>query len=62
MANLCKRRLHKLPWYHQLALLDKLQTAEEQQWYAAQALENGWSRKCAGDADRIQLAPAYRRK
>lgn len=36
--------LAQLPWYHQLALLDKLQTVEERQWYAAQALENGWSR------------------
>lgn len=36
--------LAQLPWYHQLALLDKLQTAEERQWYAAHALENGWSR------------------
>lgn len=36
--------LAQLPWYHQLGLLDKLQTAEERQWYAAQALENGWSR------------------
>jgi len=36
--------LAQLPWYHQLALLDKLQAAEERQWYAAQALENGWSR------------------
>ncbi len=36
--------LAQLPWYHQLALLDKLQTPQERQWYAAQALENGWSR------------------
>lgn len=36
--------LAQLPWYHQLALLDKLQTTEARQWYAAQALENGWSR------------------
>ncbi|KXU34441.1 hypothetical protein AXK12_00385 [Cephaloticoccus capnophilus] len=36
--------LAQLPWYHQLALLDKLQSTEERQWYAAQALENGWSR------------------
>ncbi|HWK62108.1 MAG TPA: PDDEXK nuclease domain-containing protein [Eoetvoesiella sp.] len=36
--------LAQLPWYHQLALLDKLQTTEERQWYATQALENGWSR------------------
>lgn len=36
--------LAQLPWYHQLALLDKLQTAEERRWYAQQAIENGWSR------------------
>ncbi|MXS80088.1 Predicted nuclease of restriction endonuclease-like (RecB) superfamily, DUF1016 family [Nitrosomonas eutropha] len=36
--------LAQLPWYHQVALLDKLQTAEERQWYAAQAIENAWSR------------------
>ena len=36
--------LAQLPWYQQLALLDKLQTAQERQWYAAQAIENGWSR------------------
>ena len=36
--------LAQLPWYHQLALLDKLKTAEDRQWYAAQAIENAWSR------------------
>lgn len=36
--------LAQLPWYHQVALLDKLQTVEECQWYAAQAIENAWSR------------------
>jgi predicted nuclease of restriction endonuclease-like (RecB) superfamily len=36
--------LAQLPWYHQLALLDKLKTAEERRWYATQAIENGWSR------------------
>ena len=36
--------LAQLPWYHQLALLDKLQTAEERRWYAQQAMEHNWSR------------------
>ena len=36
--------LAQLPWYHQLALLDKLRSPEERQWYAAQAIENNWSR------------------
>lgn len=36
--------LAQLPWYHQLALLDKLRTADERGWYAAKAIENNWSR------------------
>ncbi len=44
MPNLCKRCLHKLPWYHQIALLDKLKTAEERRWYAQKAIRHNWSR------------------
>lgn len=33
-----------LPWYHQLALLDKLNRPEERRWYAARAIEHNWSR------------------
>ncbi|MDD5035072.1 MAG: PDDEXK nuclease domain-containing protein [Methylococcaceae bacterium] len=36
--------LAQLPWYHQLALLDKLATEEARRWYAAKAIEHGWSR------------------
>lgn len=36
--------LARLPWYHQLALLDKLQTPEERRWYASKAIEQNWSR------------------
>jgi predicted nuclease of restriction endonuclease-like (RecB) superfamily len=36
--------LAQLPWYHQLALLDKLDAEEERRWYAAKALEHNWSR------------------
>lgn len=36
--------LARLPWYHQLALLDKLQAPDLRRWYAKQAIENGWSR------------------
>ncbi len=34
----------QLPWYHQLALLDKLPSPETRRWYAAQAIEHNWSR------------------
>ena len=36
--------LHKLPWGHNVVLLDKLQTAEDRLWYAAKAIEHNWSR------------------
>jgi predicted nuclease of restriction endonuclease-like (RecB) superfamily len=36
--------LAQLPWYHQLALLDKLPGPETRCWYAAQAIEHNWSR------------------
>jgi predicted nuclease of restriction endonuclease-like (RecB) superfamily len=36
--------LAQLPWYHQLALLDKLRTVDERRWYAAKAIEHNWSR------------------
>ncbi|MDD2721006.1 MAG: PDDEXK nuclease domain-containing protein [Gallionella sp.] len=36
--------LHKLPWYHHLALLDKLPGPETRRWYAAKAIEHNWSR------------------
>jgi predicted nuclease of restriction endonuclease-like (RecB) superfamily len=37
-------RLHKLTWYHHLALLEKLDTPGARLWYAERAFEQGWSR------------------
>lgn len=36
--------LAQLPWYHHLALLDKLPGPQTRRWYAAKALEHNWSR------------------
>ena len=36
--------LAQLPWYHQLALLDKLKDSESRRWYAAKTIEHNWSR------------------
>jgi predicted nuclease of restriction endonuclease-like (RecB) superfamily len=36
--------LAQLPWYHHLALLDKLDNSAHRLWYAAKAVERGWSR------------------
>jgi predicted nuclease of restriction endonuclease-like (RecB) superfamily len=35
----------RLPWAHVLVLLDKLQNQAELEWYAAAAVEHGWSRE-----------------
>lgn len=43
-ASFVQEVLAQLPWYHQLALLDKLPSHEARRWYAARAIEHGWSR------------------
>jgi predicted nuclease of restriction endonuclease-like (RecB) superfamily len=35
--------LAQLPWYHHIALLEKLDDPAERLWYAGQAMEQGWS-------------------
>jgi predicted nuclease of restriction endonuclease-like (RecB) superfamily len=42
--EIVQARLHKLPWYHHIALLDKLKTREDRLWYAQKAIEHNWSR------------------
>lgn len=37
-------RLAQLPWYHQIALLEKLNTPDLRLWYAQAAVAEGWSR------------------
>lgn len=36
--------LAQLPWYHHLALIQKLDDTELRLWYAGAALDRGWSR------------------
>lgn len=43
-AEFVQAVLAQLPWYHHLALLDKLPDAEARCWYAAKAIEHNWSR------------------
>lgn len=43
-AEFVQAVLAQLPWYHHLALLDKLPGAEARCWYAAKAIEHNWSR------------------
>lgn len=43
-AEFVQAVLAQLPWYHQLALLDKLASPAERRWYASKAIEHNWSR------------------
>jgi len=43
-AEFVQAVLAQLPWYHQLALLDKLTESAARRWYATKAIEHNWSR------------------
>lgn len=43
-AEFVQAVLAQLPWYHHLALLEKLDSDESRRWYAGKAIENNWSR------------------
>ncbi|QQS07051.1 MAG: DUF1016 family protein [Fibrobacterota bacterium] len=36
--------LAQLPWYHHLALLDKVDSSDSRRWYASKAIDHNWSR------------------
>lgn len=42
--EILQRSVAHLPWRHQVALLEKLDDSESREWYAARAIEEGWSR------------------
>jgi predicted nuclease of restriction endonuclease-like (RecB) superfamily len=35
--------LARIPWYHHIALMEKLELPTERLWYARQAIDQGWS-------------------
>jgi predicted nuclease of restriction endonuclease-like (RecB) superfamily len=39
-----QRAVAKLPWGHNVILIEKLKSNDQRLWYADQAIENGWSR------------------
>lgn len=43
-AEVGQQPVAQLPWGHQTVLLDKVRTPEDRSWYAAAAVEGGWSR------------------
>ena len=43
-AEFVQQAVAQLPWGHNLVLLDRLNGPDERRWYAAKAIEHGWSR------------------
>ena len=42
--SIVQAALAQLPWYHNIALIEKLENPDERLWYARQAIQTGWSR------------------
>ena len=39
-----QRALHKLPWRHNIVIMDKVKDQIQREWYIASTIENGWTR------------------
>ena len=44
MSQFGQQAADQLPWFHIVVLLTKLDNAADREWYAAQAVQQGWSR------------------
>ncbi len=44
IAGIVQQPAAQLPWFHHCVLLDRLDIAADRLWYAAKAVEHGWSR------------------
>lgn len=44
LEQIVQAPLAQLPWYHHLALMEKLDTEQDRLWYAERAIQHGWSR------------------
>lgn len=47
--------LAKIPWWHNILLIEKLNTQEERMWYAQQTIVNGWSGRALDDVIKSKL-------
>lgn len=47
--------LAKIPWWHNILLLEKLDNVEERIWYAQQTIVNGWSGRALDDVIKSKL-------
>ena len=53
--GIVQRLVGRLPWGHNIELLDKLDTAAVREWYARNAIEHGWSRTVLANQIMSQL-------
>lgn len=48
-SSILQALLAKIPWWHNILLLEKLDNHEERVWYAEQTIINGWSGRALDD-------------
>ncbi len=56
--QIVQEALAQIPWYHNIALLEKLDDVDERLWYAEKARINGWSHNSLS----LQIAQAAHRR
>ena len=42
-TDFVQRALHRLPWRHNILIMDKVKDAGQREWYIARTVENGWT-------------------
>ena len=54
-SSILQALLAKIPWWHNILLLEKLNNREERLWYAEQTIVNGWSGRALDDSIKSKL-------
>lgn len=54
-SSILQALLAKIPWWHNILLLEKLDNREERVWYAEQTIINGWSGRALDDSIKSKL-------
>jgi len=52
-SSIFQQAAAQIPWFHNCTILDKVQDAEQRQWYIGATIEHGWSRAVRRNMERF---------